>query len=350
MRKWVLVLLLGLLVFPLGLVTAQDSGSNVLIMARAADATGLDPHTQTAFSSFRLLELIYEPLVDLDADLNIVPALAESWEFSDDGLTLTFHLRQGVKFHDGADFTSDDVNASFDRILDENDRRRGARELPEHRLDRHAGRLHRRLQPVGAGCAAAGRLATTNAAIVSADDRQAATSATMPIGTGPFMLESWPPDQTTVLKANPDWWGDEPERRWHRNPHHPRRNLDPGRAARRDASTSPCSTTRWSRRCCVDDPTCRLNRVAGLNYHVLQMRAVAKPARPSRSPSGDFLRDRPPGSPRHRLARRRQGHRPADHAGLSRCHPTTCSATAGRRQSQGADGSKQACPTASRSR
>ncbi len=76
---------------------AQDN-SNILIMARATDATGLDPHTQTAFASFRLLELIYEPLVELDADLNLVPALAESWEFSDDGLTLTFHLRQGVKF------------------------------------------------------------------------------------------------------------------------------------------------------------------------------------------------------------------------------------------------------------
>ncbi len=75
---------------------AQDTPSkNTLIMARAADATGLDPHTQTAFASFRLLELIYEPLVTFDANLNLIPALAESWEFSSDGPALTFHLRQG---------------------------------------------------------------------------------------------------------------------------------------------------------------------------------------------------------------------------------------------------------------
>jgi len=51
---------------------------NVLVMARANDATGLDPHTQTAFTSITLLAMIYEPLVTTDHDLNIAPALATS--------------------------------------------------------------------------------------------------------------------------------------------------------------------------------------------------------------------------------------------------------------------------------
>ena len=50
---------------------------NTLVMAWATDATGLDPHTQTAFASLRLLELVYEPLVTLNADLEIQPALAD---------------------------------------------------------------------------------------------------------------------------------------------------------------------------------------------------------------------------------------------------------------------------------
>ena len=54
--------------------TAAQDGS-VLVMARAVDSTGLDPHTQTAFASLRLLELIYEPLVRTDENLNLVPAL-----------------------------------------------------------------------------------------------------------------------------------------------------------------------------------------------------------------------------------------------------------------------------------
>src|SRR5688572_7088885 len=90
-----------------------------LRMAWSQDATGLDPHKQTAFSSLRLLELIYEPLVRLDADLNVVPAIADSWEFTDDGLTLTFKLNPNAKFSDGAQVKSSDVKASFERLLDE---------------------------------------------------------------------------------------------------------------------------------------------------------------------------------------------------------------------------------------
>ena len=84
-----------------------------LRMAWAQDATGLDPHKQTAFSSLRLLELIYEPLVRLDTKLNVVPAIADSWEFSSDNLTLTFKLNPNAKFSDGAQVTSADVKASF---------------------------------------------------------------------------------------------------------------------------------------------------------------------------------------------------------------------------------------------
>ena len=84
-----------------------------LRMAWAQDATGLDPHKQTAFSSLRLLELIYEPLVRLDAELNVVPAIATSWEFAPDAKTLTFKLDPNAKFSDGTTVTPADVKASF---------------------------------------------------------------------------------------------------------------------------------------------------------------------------------------------------------------------------------------------
>src|SRR3954470_5932678 len=90
-----------------------------LRMAWSQDATGLDPHKQTAFSSLRLLELVYEPLVRLDNKLNVVPAIAMSWDFAADGKTLTFKLDPKAKFTNGAQVTSADVKASFTRILDE---------------------------------------------------------------------------------------------------------------------------------------------------------------------------------------------------------------------------------------
>ena len=77
-----LVLIAGLLTLS-GLQFAPTAAQdNTLVMARATDATGLDPHTQTAFASLRLLELIYEPLLTVNENLELTPVLAESWEFS----------------------------------------------------------------------------------------------------------------------------------------------------------------------------------------------------------------------------------------------------------------------------
>ena len=98
---------------------ASPKPGGVLIAARAADMKGLDPHKQTAFSSFRALEHIYDPLLALDKDMNVIPNLAESWEWSNEGKTLTMKLRQNVKFHNGDPMTSADVKFSYERILNE---------------------------------------------------------------------------------------------------------------------------------------------------------------------------------------------------------------------------------------
>jgi len=190
-------------------VSAQE-GNNTLIMARAVDATGLDPHTQTAFASLRLTELIYEPLMQVDENLEVVPALAESWEFSEDGMALTFHLRQGVIFHDGSDFTSADVVASFNRILDEETGSATRTNLLSitsmDAPDDFTVVLNLSLPDVPLLSA----LASANAAILSSDVIEGGDPTTDAIGTGPFKLDSWTPEETTLLLANADWWGEGP--------------------------------------------------------------------------------------------------------------------------------------------
>ena len=194
---------------PLAPVPAQAQ-DETLIMAWATDATGLDPHRQTAFASLRLLELVYEPLVTLNADLGIEPALAESWSFSDDGLALTFTLRQGATFHNGTPVTSADVRASFDRILDEaTGAATRANFLSIERIetpDDQTVVFHLSRQDVPVLTA----MTDLNAAIVPAAEIDAGTVGTQAIGSGPFRLEDWRPNELSVLSANPDWWGDGP--------------------------------------------------------------------------------------------------------------------------------------------
>lgn len=268
-----MTLLLTALLGVFGLSSAQG---NILIMARAADTTGLDPHTQTAFASLRLLELVYEPLVNLDADLNIVPSLAETWEFSDDAMTLTMNLRAGVTFHDGSDFTSADVKASFERILDE---ATGASARSNYisisSIDTPDDltvvfNLSNPDVPILAA------MASVNASIVSEEAVAAGDFASRAIGTGPFILEEWIPEEKTTLSANPNWWGDGPfvdgiEMRVIPDE---ASILAALRAGQIDFAllNDPLIATLL-----IDDPNIQLNRVPAIAYHVFQLNASRSP-------------------------------------------------------------------------
>ena len=68
--------------------------------------------------SVTVIQQVFDGLVQFDKDLNIIPAIAKSWKISPDGLTYTFYLREGVKFHNGREVTAKDFVYSFTRILD----------------------------------------------------------------------------------------------------------------------------------------------------------------------------------------------------------------------------------------
>jgi peptide/nickel transport system substrate-binding protein len=96
------------------------NGDNVLIAAVSAQPDQFDPHKTSAYPSFQVLENVYDTLVVPNADdLTMEPSLATRWATSEDNLTWTFTLREGVKFHDGSDFDSADVVYSYNRIIDE---------------------------------------------------------------------------------------------------------------------------------------------------------------------------------------------------------------------------------------
>jgi len=269
----VLLIVCALLVAAL---PSAAQGSNTLIMARAIDSTGLDPHTQTAFASLTLLNMIYEPLVMNDHNLQIAPALAESWEFADDAMTLSFKLREGVKFHDGSDFTADDVIATYTRILDE-DTAAAARtnyisiesmEAP----DPYTVIFHLNTPDVPLLTA----MASTNAVIMPSELIESGDPTTTAIGTGPFKLESWTPEEVTLLSANTDWWGEGPFVDGVEIRIIPDETsiLAALRAGTIDFAmlNDPLVATLL-----IDDPAIKLARTPALDYHVFQLRAAVEP-------------------------------------------------------------------------
>src|SRR2546421_8536061 len=94
-------------------VDLGEGAAGSLVAAIAGEPDQLDPQKTSAYFSFEVLENVFDTLVQPDANLEMRPALAESWTVSPDQLAWTFHLRHGVTFHDGSPFTADDVVYSY---------------------------------------------------------------------------------------------------------------------------------------------------------------------------------------------------------------------------------------------
>ena len=89
------------------------------MLGRGGDSVGLDPGHEIDGESYKVCDNLYDTLVQYKlGTTEVEPGLAEKWEVSKDGRAYTFHLRKGVKFHDGTPFNADAVLFSFDRQRD----------------------------------------------------------------------------------------------------------------------------------------------------------------------------------------------------------------------------------------
>jgi peptide/nickel transport system substrate-binding protein len=185
---------------------ADDPGTvNFLIESMPIN---LDPRVGTDAQSQHLDGLIFDSLVSHDARMNIVPDLATTWE-TPDPLTYVFHLRQGVKFHDGRAFTSADVKFTFDSILS------GAVTSPKR-----GGFLLIHSIDAPDQATVVFHLREPSASFLWNMDRSAfgivpvgsgAEVRRNPIGTGPFRVVSVDQDEEIVLERNPEYFADAPK-------------------------------------------------------------------------------------------------------------------------------------------
>ena len=192
----------------------------VLIVGQIAEPKALDPAAVTAVNDFRILMNVYDGLVRYKSGtLEVEPALAESWDISEDGTTYTFHLREGVKFHDGSAFDAEAVKFNFDRMLDEDHPYHDTGPFPLAFFFSSVEEVTV-IDPLTVEFTLSApfapflsNLAYPTGLIVSpaAVEEYGADYGRNPSGTGPFSFAEWQSNTHVILNANGDYWDGAPE-------------------------------------------------------------------------------------------------------------------------------------------
>ena len=206
MKRFLFVVLISLA----SLALAQQSGG-VLRVGMQTDPVGLDPHSTNATATRNMLENVYDTLVMFDSSLQIVPSLAESWEASENGLTWTFTLRDGVTFHNGDPLTASDVAFSINRIKDPEiaSPRSGdfavveSVEAPDDLTV--VMTLSEPFSPLLSKLAQSLNVIVSEAVATENDLNETV------IGTGPFEFVEYLPQTRLVLEKNENFWGTDAE-------------------------------------------------------------------------------------------------------------------------------------------
>ncbi|MBI4226769.1 MAG: peptide-binding protein [Candidatus Omnitrophica bacterium] len=213
-------LLLAVLAVTAGLCAAAEPADaadravpgDTLVTGSIGDAHTLLPILASDASSGEICGLVYNGLVKYDKQLQVVGDLAESWEILDEGLTIIFHLRQGVRWHDGAPFTAKDVQFTYERLIDPNVRTPYSGDFERvaslQLLDDYTVKVTYK-EPFAPGLISWG-MGIMPAHLLRGHDLQTSPLARRPVGTGPYRFHSWKTGERIVLVANPDYFEHRP--------------------------------------------------------------------------------------------------------------------------------------------
>ncbi|HVI06887.1 MAG TPA: ABC transporter substrate-binding protein [Candidatus Binatia bacterium] len=181
---------------------------HTLVMLIESSPANLDPRIGVDAQSERIDALIFDDLLERGNDLNVAPGLAARWEVPD-SLTYIFHLRQGVRFHDGRPLTSRDVKWTFDSL------REGKVVSTKKSTFRFVDRIDtpddvtvifRMKEPD-----AALLWNLSDGAVGIVPDGSGKETAAHPVGSGPFRFVSGETDKEVILERNDAYWGEKPK-------------------------------------------------------------------------------------------------------------------------------------------
>ncbi|MGE4345077.1 MAG: peptide-binding protein [Geoalkalibacter sp.] len=193
-------------------ISTVPSPGGTLIQGTIGEPSNLIPAIAADSASSAINGLVYNGLVRYDKDLNIEGELAHAWEISEDGRTITFHLREGVRWHDGAPFTSADVLFTYQLLVDpdtptayaERYKQVSKAETP----DAHTFRVHYE-KPLASALISWG-VAIHPRHLLEGEDVTASPLSRSPVGTGPYRFVEWKTGEKIELKANPDYFEGQP--------------------------------------------------------------------------------------------------------------------------------------------
>lgn len=187
--------------------TVEAPSGGTLIWAGHTEVSGLSPNDGGPTVQFAMITNIHDPMLNLTENLELEPYLAESYEVSEDGLQYTFNLREGVKFHDGIDFTAADVKYTFDfysdvetgSVLANNFKGMSSVEAVDDYTI-----VITMTEPNAAFLVNA----ATTLIVPSIYHAEVGEEVyrTQPVGTGPFKLVEWIPAEYTLLEANEEYF------------------------------------------------------------------------------------------------------------------------------------------------
>jgi len=208
----VLLLTVGLIFSVVGAASAEGT----LVFGSSGDAVRLAPGDVTDGESIQRIDNIFEGLVEFKSGITeIQPCLATSWEMSEDGKEITFHLREGVKFHDGTDFNADAVVFAFARQYDTNHPFHQYGQWPYwgwmygdidkvEKIDDYTVKVV--MKKINASIMTSLAMFTVNIVSPANAEKYKEDAFKNPCGTGPFKFVEWVKADHITLEANEDYW------------------------------------------------------------------------------------------------------------------------------------------------
>jgi peptide/nickel transport system substrate-binding protein len=189
---------------------AQDTTpkpGGTLKMGMQSDPSALDPQKQSLTAIWHVVEHIYSRLTKVQPDLSIAPELADSWEISQDGLTYTFKLHQGVKFHNGREVVANDVKYSYERLVDPATASTSAADLASMASVEAPDEYTVVLTLKAPDASILSNLAGASTIIIPKEvvDENGDLSQ-VAVGSGPFVFKEYVPNTKVTLEKNPDYF------------------------------------------------------------------------------------------------------------------------------------------------